>query len=281
MENILLTHNESVFNNYGFVSLPIRNEEENIPNYSCVLFIGSHDKGCDNIEQDFQYTLTQIAKKRENSFVILLGKTDDMLPLTLSIPTNIIRIYANNINYEHPKIHFFPMGRDRRSISQFSIKPDGKKNILCYCNFSINTHLSRQKIYDSLKDKSFIEFEHMGDFLAYEETEHLSRENFFQKLCQSKFTICPRGNAVDTFRFYDALYCDCIPIVVKTHFHKYFEHLPILFLESDEQFHDLTKEYLDEAYENLIKRKRSCFPELNMKYWLDMVKYDLLIPRYY
>jgi hypothetical protein len=281
MENILLTHNESIFNNYGFVSLPIRNEEENIPNYSCVLFIGSHDKGCDHIEQDFQYTLTNIGKKREQTFVILLGKTDDTLPVSLSIPINVVRIYANNIIYNHPKVRFFPMGRDRRSILEFSIKPDGKKDILCYCNFSTNTHPSRQKIYESLKNKTFIEFEHMGNFLAYEDTHHLSRENFFQKLCRSKFTICPRGNAIDTFRFYDSLYCDCIPIVVKTHFHKHFEHLPILFIDNDAQFQDLTKEYLEQKYEILIKRKKKYFHELDMKYWLDMVKYDLLIPGYY
>ena len=94
-----------------------------------------------------------------------------------------------------------------------------KKKNLCYCNFSLDTHSCRKQIYNSIKNKDFLTIENMGTFLNYS----ISRDNFFKQLNTSKFTICPKGNAYDTFRFYDCLYCDSIPIVVKLPFHKYFE----------------------------------------------------------
>jgi hypothetical protein len=281
MENILLVHNSSFYNSHNFVSLPIRNEIEDIPDKSCMLFLGSHEKGCDHILEDLQYTLSNLNKKQLYQYVVLVGKTDDTIPRSLCIPKNVIRIYANNIDYPHPKIHFFPMGRDRRSIPQFSFTPSERKPTLCYCNFSVDTHPVREKIYNSLKDKPFIKFEHMGPFLAYEHSEHLSRDNFFQNLCSSKFAICPRGNALDTFRFYDALYCGCIPIVVKTRWHRYFEELPILFLQHEDDFAKLSQEWLDEMYVTLQNKRRTYYPELDFRFWIDIVRSDLLIPHFY
>jgi hypothetical protein len=38
-------------------------------------------------------------------------------------------------------------------------------------------------------------------------------ENYFKKLSQSKFTLCPAGDAFWSMRFYEALMCKSIPIV--------------------------------------------------------------------
>jgi hypothetical protein len=282
MENILLVHNAEFFKTYNNVTtLPTKNDPDDIPNRSCILFLGSHDKGCDHIHEELQHTLFSIGAKMQYKYVILIGKTDDTISKLLQIPDNIIRIYANNIDYIHSIIRFFPMGRDRRSISQFSLASRDDKDILCYCNFSVDTHVVRKKIYDGVRDKPFIKFEHMGAFLAYEESNHLTRDNFFQNLCRSKYTICPRGNALDTFRFYDAIYCGCIPIVVKTRWHKYFADLPILFLDHEDEFATLTEEWLNEMYVKIQNKRRTYYSELDLRYWMDIVQSDLLIPNFY
>jgi hypothetical protein len=88
--------------------------------------------------------------------------------------------------------------------------------------------------------------ENMRTFLNYS----ISRDQFFERLGNAKFTICPRGNALDTFRFYDAIYSGSIPIVVKERFHELelFKDIPILFLEKIEDFNTLTEEFLEKKY---------------------------------
>ena len=273
MNNILLVHNREYFDNAGMIQLPMRNHPCDIPDRSSILFLGSYDKGTDHIHDDLVHTLQSISCK-PYVYIILIGKTDDTIRRDIIIPKNIARIYANNIDYDHPYIRFFPMGRDFRSIAQFSMQPTScTRDTLCYCNYSLNTHPSRTIIYNHLKEKSFVLFEHMGEFLDY----NVSRGTFFERLYTSKFTICPRGNALDTFRFYDAFYCGCIPIVVRSHHHQYFEELPVLFLEDERDFAALTEEFLEEQYTLLSKRKRTYYPELDMDYWTNILFNDLIV----
>ena len=104
----------------------------------------------------------------------------------------------------------------------------------------------------------------MGRFLDYE----LSREEFFDDLESAKFCICPRGKAFDTFRMWDALYCGTIPIVVKEAvFHELLNDLPILFLQSYEEFESLTAEQLEATYQEMLKTKYN-FEKLRASYWL-------------
>lgn len=262
-----------MFDSYGFITLPMRNEAEDIPNASSLLFLGSHNAGTDHIQENLEYTLKSIERKAPHQYCILIGKTDDTLNKDMFIPANVIRIYANNIDFEHQIIKFFPMGRDFRSIQDFNNGSSLERTKLCYCNYSMNTHPVRETIYQHIQDKSFIEFEHMGNFLDYQ----VSREHFFKCLFSSKFTICPRGNACDTFRFYDAIYCGCIPIVVKMPYHHHFDNLPVLFLSHEDDFKELTQEKLEEKYNELSLKHLSYYPELDLEYWLNSIKNDFII----
>jgi hypothetical protein len=40
---------------------------------------------------------------------------------------------------------------------------------------------------------------------------------YFEKMCQSKFVLCPAGDAPWSFRFYEVLMCQSIPIVESWH----------------------------------------------------------------
>jgi hypothetical protein len=41
--------------------------------------------------------------------------------------------------------------------------------------------------------------------------------DYFEKMCQSKFVLCPAGDAPWSFRFYEVLMCKSIPIVESWH----------------------------------------------------------------
>jgi len=128
----------------------------------------------------------------------------------------------------------------------------------------VNTHPARQQVLEIVKDKPFIVKQHLGNFLNYS----ISREEFFDALEGSKFCICPRGNAYDTFRMWDALYSGTVPIVVReAAYHELLEDLPIMFLDSYDDFKNLDAEMLESSYGKMLGTKFD-FSKLTASYWL-------------
>lgn len=214
-----------------------------------------------------------LGKRSEKEFRLVIGKGDYLIDETFleQLPPNLSYVLANNVNTTDSRIHYLPMGRDFRSLALFpDLKPSSLKKTLCYCNFSIDTHPIREFVAKQLQGKSFVKMDHMGSFLNYQ----LSRAQFFECLRESKFCICPRGNAFDTFRLWDCLYVGTIPIVVQEAvFHKELQDLPILFLDSYEELVNLDKDYLEEKYNSLLSEKFN-YRKLFHSYWLNKLDSD-------
>lgn len=66
---------------------------------------------------------------------------------------------------------------------------------LGYCPKLQNNNQSKQVQYRIVKDNLY----------------------YFKKMCQSKYTLCPAGDAPWSFRFYEVLMCKTIPIVESWH----------------------------------------------------------------
>jgi hypothetical protein len=49
-------------------------------------------------------------------------------------------------------------------------------------------------------------------YSQWNDPKQLTKEEYMKVLMDTKFVACPRGNNVETFRFYEALECGCIPI---------------------------------------------------------------------
>ena len=271
MENILLINNKTFFERNNIVTI---DNIYDIPNESCILFIGSHEKSTEDINKKLEMYFERIDQHpySQNRYVIIVGKTDQSFEKTM-IPPNVVKIFMNNINENNEVLHFLPMGRDFRSINSFhnSAIMNNKRSILCYCNYSLDTYPLRRVIFEEIRTKKFIRFENMGTFLNYT----ISRDVFFQRLNNSKFVICPRGNGLDTFRFYDSIYSGAIPIVVKCQFHHYFQDAPILFLENEGEYKNLTEDYLNEMYEKLKYKKSDYYQSLDFNRWIDTANYHL------
>lgn len=268
MNRILLINNKEFFNKNNIVSVS-RNRD--IPNKNCILFIGSHHKSIQNLRYVNEYLNFIHHYKKKFIYIIIVGKSDNTLNPNISIPNNVKFIFCNNINYNHHKIKFLPMGSDFRSIKSFPMANinNKKRSILCYCNFSLNTHPSRRKVYNLIKNKKSILCENMGRFLHYS----ISRDDFFKRIGNSKFVICPRGNAFDTFRFYDTIYGGAIPIVVKEKFHNlyFFKDLPILFLNNEKDFRLINRKFLEHHYKLLSPLLKNYYESLDFQIWMNKI----------
>ena len=231
------------------------------------IFVGYFDRSFDSLDI-LSEVFTQIESLPQTRFEVLIGKGDYVVDKELAetIPENVDCIYVNNLNTRDSRIHYLPMGRDFRSIDTFKNRqPCKDKKMLCYCNFSVNTHPVRKQILSMMENKPFIVKQHLGEFLNYS----ITRGEFFDALESSKFCICPRGNAYDTFRMWDALYSGTVPIVVREAvFHEQLEDLPIMFLDCYEDFERLDAEMLESSYSKMLNTEFN-FGKLTNSSWLD------------
>ena len=200
-----------------------------------------------------------------NGRLLVLGKSDlelndDLLQFFSELD---VCIFGNNLNTHDPRAYYMPMGRDFRGRECHSIAPCREKKRLVYCNFSLNTHSVRPGLWEMLEGQDFVCTEHMGSYQNYE----LTHRQFYRKLGEAKFCVAPRGNAIETFRMWDSLYAGTIPIVVREAvFHRQLEDLPVLFLDSCEQFSELSEGYLEDVYSEMLLRDWN-YEKLRLNYW--------------
>jgi hypothetical protein len=90
---------------------------------------------------------------------------------------------------------------------------------------------------------------------------------FYKQISQSKFAICPRGCGIDTYRMWDCICLGCIPIVEKYGGYEQFEDLPVLYIDSLNDYALLTEEYLNNMY-NIMMRREYNYSKLTIDYWL-------------
>lgn len=241
----------------------------NIPLRNSLIFVGYIDSPFFPLQKlNLLMEYLSEDKYKEFKYIILTSINDrELQPDDLKfIPENVLEIYAPNVSYKHNKIKTLPLGLSFR-MTEFYEKANISNEyrpILCYSNFSVDTHPVRTKTFSYIKNKDFITFQHMGKWLSYP----MSGGEYIEKLNKSKFVICPRGSGLDTFRFYEALYCGAIPILPKENYlHERYNNLPILFLDKLEDYAKLTKEYLEDKYTELSKLKKDYHPELDMDFF--------------
>lgn len=197
-----------------------------------------------------------------------------------------IRIFIQNNEYDHPKIHIMPIGiRDCGTIVAMHRRYDQRhllekgvslrttlganvRQIKCLLCFSLWTHPSRQECYDLFTGAGAHSFVYnLNDAAAAKSTGDEQEANYVEKVpaslvydktLESRYALCPRGCGVDTHRFYECIYLGCVPIVVRTHtvFDRLYHPVsgfPCLVVE---RWADVTEELLDACYPDCFARMR-------------------------
>ncbi len=166
------------------------------------------------------------------------------------IEKNNLHIVTYSSSVYHPNITCIPLGIYHQ-FRHFHLKRE--KTILCYMNMGIPC----DRWFGNPR-KQIIK----PDFVL--QKSNLSMDEFYEDISKSKFMICPRGCGIDTYRMWDCIVLGCIPIVQKYEGHKYFEDLPILFIEN----YNITEEQLDKTYEE-YSHKIFHYEKCTINYWID------------
>ena len=189
----------------------------------------------------------------ESNFLI-----KDELKLMIGQNLNMIsdRILAMPIgmpSFSHDKI----IGNLDRIIE----KNQDKKIIknLCYIGLRDETYLSER----SMVRKMFSE-EIWTTTTVYDRTNE-GHSSYIDNIYNHKFTLCPRGNGIDTHRIWESLYLRTIPIVKRCVAMKDFENLPILWIDDWQQ---VNSNFLEEKYFEIINKEYD-FEKLTLSYYIN------------
>ncbi len=177
------------------------------------------------------------------------------------IQKNNIHIYTHSLSINHSNITNVPIGIYEK-FNHFQLKTN-EKTILCYANFGIPCDRwfgnPRKELISFIKDKDFILIENI-----FEKNPHkYTNDYFYDKISRSKFTLCPRGSGIDTYRLWDSICLGSIPIVEKYDGHAEFIHLPILFVDS---YEEINEDFLNKKYE-LFSKQDFCYDKMKIEYW--------------
>lgn len=209
-------------------------------------------------------------KNLDNKFIIITHNSDININEIDNLPNNVIKWYAQNVNYVDDRLESLPIGLEN-SIWYSDIKKPEKiikklnetKNFqnLVYMNHNISTNLKERKPpYDVLNNKHFVTTELRSNGIDY--------ENYINKIYNHKFVISPEGNGIDCHRTWEVLYLKSIPILKKNINNQFYTDLPICFVNDWE---DITEDFLNKEYDKIINTKWN-LDKLKMKYWNDKIK---------
>ena len=158
------------------------------------------------------------------------------------IPSNVLCISAVNAITNGNKIIPAPYGVQRRmSPSDDRIEQlkewmehdaiDNPPNLL-YVSHNEGSNAERMGIKSLFYDKPW----------AAVNNERVPYHMFLSTLSNSKFMICPIGNAIDCHRNWEVLYMRRVPIMTRDpYLQKLFENYPVLFVD---KYSDVTEELL-------------------------------------
>jgi hypothetical protein len=186
-----------------------------------------------------------------------------------NIPDNVLSINAVNAVSYGGKVNPIPYGVQRRLtpndnrteiltsfMQKINIIP---KNIL-YVNHSINTNpKERGGIGELFLNKSW----------AKVEQGNVNYKQYLSELENSKFMICPIGNAIDCHRNWETLYMRRVPIMKKNNYLEYlFRDYPVLFVKN---YSDVTENLLIENNNLYLEMQKMNMSNLDLNEMCDII----------
>lgn len=208
-------------------------------------------EACQSVKIIFVYThliwyfKKFIAPRMNKPFILLTHNSDHAVTVDdLDLLNNpfLQYWYAQNCEFSHTKLRALPIGLansqwgserldDMHQVSQLYTKTH-----LLYVNFSSSTHEARKKIIDTIAQVPGVTLGESVDFKSY-----------LMQMAKHQFCLCPRGNGIDTHRFWEAQYLNTIPVLLRSDWTPAYSNLPILLVDSWEGLAqiDLEKAYIE------------------------------------
>jgi hypothetical protein len=213
--------------------------------------------------EEFISNLRNIKKK----FILITHNSDLSINSSYKKLINspyLVRWYCANCEIKHQKVIGIPLGIQNYKYYSYGVpkhlksikKLNIKKQLKILVSFNIYTNIQIRITY--LKDLISVKFSYL----------YLSENNYEYKIQLAKcmFCACPKGNGVDTYRFWEALYLGTIPIVDYGKFYDQFGDLPKLDVKSISDLNFYNKDSLIKIFKQQ-KKKLNDSEQIYFNFW--------------
>jgi len=178
--------------------------------------------------------------------------------------SKILKWYAQNANFYHPKLQSIPLGIANARWPHGNIqeveevkKQNNAKDYLVYMNFDVKTNpTKRQKILGMFEDKDYVL---KGEKKPFKE--------YLTDLSRSKFTLSPPGHGIDCHRIWESIAIGTIPIIENCHNISFHRDCPVMIIDD---WRVLTKEFLEHKYE-FYKSSLYTNSKIYLDYWINEI----------
>ena len=243
------------------------NHVNNIVNstkYGDVLYVYT-----DFIEKFFKNELPKI----KNKFILLTHNSDhatNIKHIEYLNSEKIIVWFGQNPGFEHKKFIPLPIGFENptwvpsklkyiRNVNEFDLIPWKKRKYLLYINFSSHTNPGAREYLLSL-------FANIPNVLISK--QRVDYPTYMSQIENSKYVLCPRGNGLDTHRYYETILMGSIPVVENSTLFPIFSESTTLILSS---LNNLTVDILNNPRKH-VKNMGFSKKVLYMETWINRIK---------
>lgn len=158
-------------------------------------------------------------------------------------------------------IHCFAKNLNIKASNQFSPIPVGFKNKRYLNNkyykiannefYKNINYLKKNKIIAMFSDETSQERIELSNLIKDEKMiesfKNVPTHEYFEKLSTYKYSLCPTGTGLDSFRVWESLLVNTIPVVKKSNFSQNFVNLgiPMITLNSWDELLNLENKFID------------------------------------
>lgn len=232
--------------------------------------------------KNIESLITIAMNYKESTFTLVTHNSDysvsQAMPLEILnamhlFPKNLLW-HSTNVDVDHPNIRSIPIGLENSEWHKDINKVEVLTNIANIYRFNIPfyslnaifnpaTHPSRPAILEHFKD--------FKGGVVSASLNGINFEKYAAVVANSFFTICPRGNGIDTHRMWESLVLGSIPVIEDSINARFYKDWPVVIVK------DLTKvdfTYLENELKRLIDKglDQSFFKKLEMPYWINKIK---------
>jgi len=219
-------------------------------------------------DKDIIYTHTfyadQLAEYLENidKKVIVITHNSDTA-FEVMPPDNVLAWFSTNINIDHERVKSIPIGLEndiwlqnkRHKMTRKLQHKKVFKNLL-YINHNIKTNPEKRKRpYEVLESQPWVTFGSGANGQGF--------DNYLDNIYNHPFVVCPEGNGIDTHRVWECLYVNTIPVVIRNLNNKFYDDLPILFIDD---WTELSQRFLHDTFMEFAEKKWN-IEKLKFDYW--------------
>ncbi|ARR74929.1 hypothetical protein SAGO17_0009 [Mimivirus AB-566-O17] len=180
----------------------------NIKKYIIKIHVYTH------LLEDFTRYILPLIQLFNNKFVFYIHNSDHSFNGTytsLLHSESVIRVYAQNISVYHEKLSLLPIGIANSMFKHGDTLSLYKTMSSTFINKK-ESNIFMSALQPTHRVRTLIDITSTNFKLS----PKMNYKDYLVELSRHYFCFCPRGNGIDTHRFWEALYLGVIPVIVNT-----------------------------------------------------------------